>query len=453
MSQTLNSVATTAARPALPESEDSQRRLQFLRALNRTWLAFGFVALTTAALYPYWQVSVTIAVGTGVTYLAVQSLLQRQLLAAACVTFCVCVDVVFFAMFLVFVVLLGPIEAFRTQVPTLMLMGITTLFAGALISPRGALALAAINTIVIIAARLLLAPEAEPRPSAIVFGWLLAGIAFLYENLLRQVFAQLRGNRLGLEATILDRTKELRGSIQNLERLTTQLTAANLDLELFSSSVAHDLRGPLRAIEGYSRLLQQDFAVNNPEAAQALQRMLQVETRMSRLIEGLLTFARLGDHALDKQAVDMTLLARRCADELGEQEGARILQVEIADLPASCADTVLIEQVMINLLANAIKFTRPRSVARIDITGWQQDSEIVYCVKDNGVGFSMEHVGQLFITLQRLHPYEEFEGTGIGLASVQRILQRHGGRVWARGEPGVGAEFFFALPNVAMPLH
>jgi signal transduction histidine kinase len=175
--------------------------------------------------------------------------------------------------------------------------------------------------------------------------------------------------------------------------------------------------------------------------------MLQVETRMSRLIEGLLTFARLGHHALNKQPVDMTLLARRCADELREQESARILQIEIPGLPACCADALLIEQVMVNLLANAIKFTRPRSVARISVSGWQQDSEVVYCIKDNGVGFAMDQVGQLFNTLQRLHPYEEFEGTGIGLASVQRILQRHGGRVWARGEAGVGAEFFFALPK------
>jgi light-regulated signal transduction histidine kinase (bacteriophytochrome) len=326
-------------------------------------------------------------------------------------------------------------------------MGITTLFAGALIGPRAAFVVAAINTVLIIATRLGLAPLAEPRPSAAVFGWLLAGVAYLYENSLRHIFAELRGVRVGLEATIADRTKELRASIRNLETLTAQLTAANCDLELFSSSVAHDLRGPLRMIEGYSRLLQQDFAVNNPDAAQALQRMLQVESRMSRLIEGLLSFARLGHHALDKQVLDMTLLARRCADELREQESARILQIEIPGLPACVADALLIEQVLMNLLANAIKFTRPRSVARITVSGWQQDTEVIYCIKDNGVGFAMDQVGQLFNTLQRLHPYEEFEGTGIGLASVQRILQRHGGRAWARGEPGVGAEFFFALPK------
>jgi signal transduction histidine kinase len=143
----------------------------------------------------------------------------------------------------------------------------------------------------------------------------------------------------------------------------------------------------------------------------------------------------------------MTLLTHRCADELREQETARILQIDIADLPACRGDGLLIEQVVINLLANAIKFTRPRSVAKIAVSGWQQDNEVVYCIKDNGVGFSMEQVGMLFNTLQRLHPYEEFEGTGIGLASVQRILQRHGGRVWAKGETGIGAEFFFALPK------
>jgi signal transduction histidine kinase len=434
-----------------PDPEGAERRLQYLGVLNRAWFTFGAIALITMPLYRYWQVSITIALGCGLTYVIVQSLLHTQSLRAACITFCLCTDTLFFVTFLVLAVLVGPVEAFRTEAPVLMLMGITALFAGALIGPRTAWAVAAINTVVIIGTRLWLAPEADPRPSTIVFGWLLAGVAFLYEHSLRQVFAQLRNVRIGLEATILDRTKELRTSIQSLEKLATQLTAANRDLELFSSSVAHDLRGPLRVIEGYSRLLQQDFAANNPEAAQALQRMMQVESRMSRLIEGLLSFARLGNHALNKRAVDMTALARRTADELREQESARILQIDIDELPTCCADALLIEQVLVNLLANASKFTRPRTVAQIAIRGRQQNGEVIFSVKDNGVGFPMDQVDRLFNTLQRLHAYEDFEGTGIGLATVQRIVQRHGGRVWAQGEPNVGAEFFFALPVQTQP--
>jgi hypothetical protein len=350
-------------------------------------------------------------------------------------------------MFLTLATLLGPLEAFRTEAPVLMLMGITTLFAGALIGPRAAPVFAVINTALIVGLRLWLAPQVDARPSTVIIGWLLAAIAYLYEQSLRQVFAQLRGVRLGLEATIFERTKELRGSIESLEKLATQLTSANRDLELFSASVAHDLRGPLRMIEGYSRLLQLDFAANNPEAAQALQRMVQVESRMSRLIEGLLSFARLGNHALTKLSIDMNALARRTADELREQESGRAVKIDIDNLPDCDGDALLLEQVLINLLANASKFTRRRSDPRIAIRGKRENGEVIYSVKDNGVGFSMDHVDRLFNTLQRLHRYEEFEGTGIGLATVQRIMQRHGGRVWAHGEPDVGAEFFFALPT------
>lgn len=433
----------------LPDVDDSRRRLQYLIALNRTWLGFGALALVTLPWSPHGQVSITIGVGTGLTYLIVQSLLHRGLLRVACFTFCVCADAIFLAMFLVLTVLLGPGEAFQTETPTLMLMGITTLLAGALIGPRAAPVVAVINTILIIGLRLWMAPEATARPSTVIIGWLLAAIAFLYEQSLREVFTQLRGIRFGLETTIFDRTKELRSSIENLEKLAAQLTAANRDLELFSASVAHDLRGPLRTIEGYSRLLQQDFAANNPDAAQALQRMVQVETRMGRLIEGLLAFARLGHHSLNKIAIDMNALARRSADELREQDGVRELQIDIDNLPNCYGDALLIEQVLINLLTNASKFTRRRADARISIRGWQAGNEVIFSVKDNGVGFSMDHVDRLFNTLQRLHTYEEFEGTGIGLATVQRILQRHDGRVWAQGQPEIGAEFFFALPREA----
>jgi signal transduction histidine kinase len=426
---------------------DPPRRLQFLKGLNRAWLGFGALALITLPWSPHWPVSFVISVGTVLTYLIVQSLLFGRLLRAACVTFCMCVNAVFLAMFLTLATLLGPIEAFRTETPVLMLMGITTLFAGALIGPRAAPAFAVVNTALIVGLRLWLAPQAAARPSTIIVGWLLAAIAFLYEQSLRQVFAQLRGVRQGLEATILERTKELRSSIENLEKLATQLTAANRDLELFSASVAHDLRGPLRTIEGYSRLLQQDFAANNPEAAQALQRMVQVESRMSRLIEGLLSFARLGNHAITKQSIDMNALARRTADELREQENGHTAEIDIENLPSCDGDVLLLEQVLVNLLANASKFTRRRSAPRISIRGYRENGEVIYSVKDNGVGFSMDHVDRLFNTLQRLHTYEEFEGTGIGLATVQRIMQRHGGRVWAKGEPDRGAEFFFALPT------
>jgi light-regulated signal transduction histidine kinase (bacteriophytochrome) len=143
----------------------------------------------------------------------------------------------------------------------------------------------------------------------------------------------------------------------------------------------------------------------------------------------------------------MNSLVRRTADEVREQEGARVLRIDIGNLPNCYGDALLIEQVLVNLLNNASKFTRRRSDAQITVRGWQLGEETIISVKDNGVGFSMDHADRLFNTLQRLHPYEEFEGTGIGLATVQRILQRHGGRVWTQGQTDLGAEFFFALPK------
>ncbi len=234
-----------------------------------------------------------------------------------------------------------------------------------------------------------------------------------------------------------------------LRQRTAQLEAANKELEAFSYSVSHDLRAPLRAIDGFSRILLEDFAEPLPdEAKEYLQSVRNNARQMGRLVDDLLAFARLGRQAIRKHIIDPAKLVRQCLDELrGEQDG-RSIDVIMGDLPPCQAEPNLLKQVWINLLSNAIKYTRGREVATIEIGSRDHgdpSGESVYFVRDNGVGFDMRYADKLFGVFQRLHRAEEYEGTGVGLAIVQRIVHRHGGRVWAEARPHEGATFYFTL--------
>jgi PAS domain S-box-containing protein len=234
---------------------------------------------------------------------------------------------------------------------------------------------------------------------------------------------------------------------QRVVERTAQLEAANKELEAFSYSVSHDLRAPLRAIDGYSGILQEDYAPNLPaEVVRHLDIIRQNAQQMGRLIDDLLNFSRLGRQPLSKQAVDTAKLVQQVLDSLNSEQEGRRVEISIGELPVCQGDPALLRQVWINLLSNALKFTRQREMARIEI-GCQTnaDGEPVYFVKDNGVGFDMQYAGKLFGVFQRLHRAEEFEGAGVGLAIVQRIVRRHGGRVWAEAEPGGGATFYYTL--------
>jgi PAS domain S-box-containing protein len=230
-----------------------------------------------------------------------------------------------------------------------------------------------------------------------------------------------------------------------LER-TGQLEAANKELDSFSYSVSHDLRAPLRAIDGFSQALQQDYGAQLPEEGQHYVKTIREGAqRMGALIDDLLSFSRLSRLPLTRGAVQTDQLVRELVAEMGPPGENSYAEIVVNDLPQSDADPVLLRQVWINLLSNALKYTRKRKGARIEIGAEEIDGETTWFVRDNGTGFDMRYVDKLFGVFQRLHRAEEYEGTGVGLAIVQRVVQRHGGRAWAKGEPDHGATFFFTL--------
>ncbi len=240
--------------------------------------------------------------------------------------------------------------------------------------------------------------------------------------------------------------EEIKKLNEDLKHQTVELEAANKELEAFSYSVSHDLRVPLRAMSGFSLILLKEYAPQlPPEAKRYLQMVRDNAQQMGKLIDDLLTFSRLSRLPLKKQQVAPTAIVCLALTELRHEQENRQIEFSIADLPVCQADPALLQQCWVNLLANALKFTRQRQIAKIEVSYYQKDSEIVYFVKDNGVGFDVKYAHKLFGVFQRLHRAEEYDGTGVGLAIVQRIIHRHGGRVWAEAEVNEGAMFYFTL--------
>ena len=253
----------------------------------------------------------------------------------------------------------------------------------------------------------------------------------------------------GLLAELRQMNEELELRVR--ER-THDLELANQELESFSYSVSHDLREPLRAVEGFCEMFRAEFGAAVPQGGQAmLERIWAGARRMTRLIDDLLHFSRFSRQPLQQMQVPLRELARQVAERLKERLGARQLTVEVGELPDCRGDPALLEQVLVNLMSNAFKFSAPRATARVEVGALRQGEALVYYVRDNGVGFDMRHAERLFGVFQRLHSAEEFEGTGIGLSIVQRIIARHGGKVWADSRPGDGATFYFSLPSKETP--
>jgi light-regulated signal transduction histidine kinase (bacteriophytochrome) len=231
---------------------------------------------------------------------------------------------------------------------------------------------------------------------------------------------------------------------------TRQLTAVNEELEAFSYSVSHDLRAPLAEIEAYlAGLRDRSASVLNEEGQELLQKTAETARRMEQLIDDLLAFSRASREPVRKRRVSLTDIARGASDQVAKASADREIVWTIGTLPEVDADPALLHLAMVNLLANAVKFTRGRSPARIDITGQCDEvvGEVVIAVRDNGVGFDPRYAGKLFGVFQRLHAQAGFEGSGIGLANVRRIVSRHGGRTWAEGSVDGGATFYVALPT------
>jgi light-regulated signal transduction histidine kinase (bacteriophytochrome) len=277
-------------------------------------------------------------------------------------------------------------------------------------------------------------------------------LALLHENFM--LYDNLQNHAVQLQLEMAERRNAERELLRLNETLeahvaerTAELRLANKELEAFSYSVSHDLRAPLTTIAGFVKLLLQQSVTGGADAER--QRFLQYidagTQRAMSIIDALLRLSQLNRQALDKRRVDIGALVVEVVTQLRNQERARHIEIEVAALPDCVGDAGLLKQVFVNLLANAFKFTRLQSNARITI-GWRcQHNAGIYFVADNGVGFNQEHAERLFTAFQRDHSDAQFEGTGIGLSIVQRIVQRHGGRVWAESKPGEGATFYFTL--------
>ncbi len=232
----------------------------------------------------------------------------------------------------------------------------------------------------------------------------------------------------------------------DLRARVAELDAVNRELEAFSYSVSHDLRAPLRGIDGFSQALLEDYEAKlDDDGRDYLRRIRAASQRMAELIDDLLDLSRVTRREMRRERVDLTGLARTVAAQLERNDPGRTVEWRIQDGVTAVGDGALLRLVLENLLGNAWKFTSQQPSARIDFGAVPHEAEIAYLVRDNGVGFDMAHAGKMFGAFQRLHAMHEFPGTGIGLAIVQRVVHRHGGRVWAEAMPGAGATFYFTV--------
>jgi light-regulated signal transduction histidine kinase (bacteriophytochrome) len=278
-----------------------------------------------------------------------------------------------------------------------------------------------------------------------------AGLSHAKQDIQRQ----LREERDQLQVEMAERIraedeiKRLNAELeQRVVERTTQLEAANQELEAFCYSVSHDLRAPLRHIDGYVDLMVSRCRADlSDKGLHYLETIAASARQMGVLIDDLLQFSRTGRAEMLLKNISMNQAFQEALTPLKVHLAGRAIEWVIGDLPSVCGDYALLRQVWANLLDNAVKYTRTRGVARIEVSASEENGKVVFIVADNGVGFDMQYAGKLFGVFQRLHALEEFEGAGIGLAIVHRIITRHGGTVWAEAELNRGARFYFTLPK------
>jgi signal transduction histidine kinase len=269
-------------------------------------------------------------------------------------------------------------------------------------------------------------------------------LTFTFVALLLIVSGVLGWLSMRVRSEMRERTRQATA----LNMANIKLEAANRELESFSYSVSHDLRSPLRAIDGYSLMLEEDYGSQLDENGRRyIQTIRSGSQRMAALIDDLLTFSRLSRQSLNRQTVDMTALARRAAAEVLEGQPEPRPRVRIEDLPTVPGDPALLRQVWTNLIGNAVKYSSKSTTPEVQVRAAARAGVVRYEVQDNGVGFDMRYADKLFGVFQRLHSIDEYPGTGVGLAIVQRIITRHEGEVTAQGERGKGATFGFTLPT------
>ncbi|MDM8541180.1 ATP-binding protein [Desulfococcaceae bacterium HSG9] len=305
----------------------------------------------------------------------------------------------------------------------------------------------------------------EPRYTARLESIFQGGPPMVFSSQLHKhlIFSTLPSGQLRTNHTIVTARREIGGdkfyaifSIQDVTDmsrrvrdyavLSKKLKETNAELEAFTYSVSHDLRAPLRAMIGFSRILMEKFADDLPDKARLyLKTIKDSSLELGNLIDDLLRLSRINRADIQRETINIKQLVEDVFEKIAYKYKDRDIELNIGDLPECHSDPILLKQVVTNLLSNAIKYTRCREIARIEIGSEPSDKEPIYYVKDNGVGFDMRYADELFDVFQRLHQSEEYEGTGVGLAIVKRIVNRHGGNVWAQGKIDEGATFYFTL--------